>query len=125
MVKSVIVIICTLAIIMGGSVFENCYVNSKFGYFEENIGAVIESAEKHEDNSEKLSETLSWWKDAKHVLHAFIPHDDIRDVDGLIAQSITLIKKGEYDLALTQLNKLNILIKSIPENFHFNFGNIF
>ena len=125
MVKSTIILFSVLALIIAASYFENRYVNSKIEEFKEELATVIENTKNEDNSSEKLKDILKWWKDTKHILHAFIPHDDIRDVDGLIVQSLTLIQKGEYSLALTQLEKLNYTIMGIPENFHFNFGNIF
>ena len=125
MVKSSVILFSVLALIIAASYFENRYVNSKIEEFKQELAVVIENAENEDDNSEKLEDILKWWKKSKHILHAFIPHNDIRDVDGLIVQSLTLMQKGEYTFALTQLEKLNNLIMGIPENFYFNFGNIF
>lgn len=125
MVRSIIIIATVLVIILGGSYFESKYINAKIEELEQNLAEVIESTREQEDNSQKLTEIHERWKKTKHVLHAFIPHNDIREVDGLIVQSNVLIQKGEYVLALTQLKKLNDMIKGIPEHYHFSFGNIF
>lgn len=125
MVKSAIIMLSVLLIVFVACFFESKYLNSKFEYFEEELTQIINKTEEKQDSTQKLQELTDWWKKEKHFLHAFIPHNEIREIDGIMIESKSFIANGEYVFATTKLRKLNDIIISIPENYSFNFGNIF
>lgn len=125
MVKSTIILLSVLAVVLAGSYFESKYVNAKFEYFEQNLNEVIEKTKNGEDGIDELLELIHWWNKEKHLLHAFIPHNDIKDFEGIMVESYYLLINGENIHAITKLRKLDNIIKAIPENYHFSFGNIF
>ena len=123
--KSTIILLSVLTIVLLASFFENKYVNSKFEYFEQNLNFVIQKAENGEDGIDGLWNIIEWWKEEKHTLHAFVPHDDIKDFDSIMVESYNLLINGENIYAVTKLKKLDNMIRGIPENYRFSFGNIF
>ncbi len=123
--KSTVILLVVLALIVGASYFESRYLTSKFEYFDMQLDAVIEDTLNEKDGSNKLQELMDWWKNEKQVLHAFVPHNEIRELDGIMAEAKTFIQNGEYDFAISKLKKLDDMIVSIPENYSFSFGNIF
>jgi hypothetical protein len=125
MVKSTIALIVVLIIIFGASYFENKYIKSKFEYFDKSLDEIIADTENKTDASEKLDSLIDWWKKEKHILHAFIPHNEIRELDGIMTESKSFIKSAYFDSAAARLKKLDDLIISIPDNYSFSLGNIF
>jgi hypothetical protein len=124
-VRSTIILLGVLALILASSYLEGLYLKSKFGYFEENLAKIIEKTDKREDDSSSLRELLKWWKGEKLVMHAFVPHNEIKDIDGMMVKAEEFIEEDCFILASAELKKLLDLIKSLPENYSFSFGNIF
>lgn len=125
MVKTTVTLLIVLAVILAASFFENNYLVKNFDYFDKSLDEIIENTDKGEDSSDKLFQLTKWWKDKKNVLHAFVPHSDIRDIDGLMVEANKYIKNEMYNTAAAKLQKLDDMIVSITQNYSFNFGNIF
>jgi hypothetical protein len=114
-----------LALILVSGYLEGLYVKSKFGHFEENLSKIIEKTDQKQDDSESLRQLLEWWKGEKLVMHAFVPHNEIKDIDGIMVKAEEFINEGFFILASAELKKLHDMVKSLPENYSFSFGNIF
>lgn len=125
MVKSTFVLLGVLALILVSGYLEGLYVKSKFGYFEENLAKIIEKTDQKQDDSENLRQLLEWWKGEKLIMHAFVPHNEIKDIDGMMVKAGQFINEGFFVLASAELKKLHDMVKALPENYSFSFGNIF
>ena len=68
------------------------YLKSKFGYFEENLAKIIEKTDKREDDSSSLRELLKGGR-AMLVMHAFVPHNEIKDIDGMMVKAEEFIEE--------------------------------
>lgn len=125
MVRSIIITIAIILIITGASIFETNYLNSKIEYFDSEITTIITETENDNNNTDKLQNLIEWWKNEKKYLHAFVPHNEIQDIDGLMIESKNYIENNEYIFATTKLKKLDDMILALPDTFSFCLGNIF
>ena len=125
MVRSIIILISVLAIIASASIFEKSYFNSKMEYFDTNLDVIISQTENEEDASDNLQTLTDWWKNEKKIMHAFISHNEIKDIDGLMIESKEFIENAEYVFASAKLKRLDDMIVTLPDGYSFCFGNIF
>lgn len=123
--KSTIILLSALALILVSSYLEGLYLKASFGYFEENLTQIIEKTDMEENDGENLEKLLDWWKGEKKIMHAFVPHNEIKDIDGMMVKSQEYIRKGFFTHASAELKRLLDTVKALPENYSFSFGNIF
>ena len=123
--KSLVTMLIALAIILTASFLENSYLIAQFEYFDKSLDVIIEDTQNKIDSSDKLKELSDWWKKEKNTMHAFVPHNDIKDIDGMLAEAESFISTGMFNTATARLKKLDDIITNIPETFSFSLGNIF
>lgn len=125
MVKNIVTTIVALAIIVTGAMFEQHYVNREFATFDNALETLYEKTEQKTANKEDVLAVQQWWVKKKESLHAYIPHNDIKEIDYWLAEAVSLVKTGQYDLALSKIEVLRELCEHIPGTFGIEFENIF
>ena len=124
MVRSIISIIFATIIILVGAIYENHFVKK---HFNELTIAVETIYEKTESETATVSDILSLqksWEHKKKTLHAFIPHNEIKEFDMWIGETVTLIQYEKYDEALSRLSVVLELAKEVPKTFGLSWANI-
>ena len=124
MIKSIISIIISLSLIFAGAFYENRFVNKQFSEFENVVEALYEKTVQQTANKEDAFAAILNWRDKKHVLHIFIPHTNINEIELWLSETMTLIEKEKYDDAKSKLDVLKELTYEIPKNFNFDISNI-
>ena len=124
MIKSILSIMISLALIFAGAVYENKFVNKQFSEFNCVINSLYEKTATNSANKEDVLAAVISWRDKKHVLHIFIPHTNINEIELWLSETLTLIEKEKYDDAKSKLDVLRELIYQIPQNFSFDISNI-
>ena len=64
------------------------------------------------------------WIEKKKVLHIFIPHNDIKEVDLWLSESATLVRDKEWKDAISKIEVLKELSEQIPKTFTLSLENI-
>jgi hypothetical protein len=64
------------------------------------------------------------WLDKKRVLHIFIPHNEIKEVDLWLSESATLVRDKEWKDAISKIEVLKELAEQIPKTFLIAWENI-
>lgn len=124
MVKTVISIIIVSLIILVGSIYENNFVNRQFDEFHEVLSVLYEKIEDETAIEDDVYAVQKNWLDKKKVLHSFIPHNDIKEVDLWLAESATLVKDKEWEDAISKIEVLIELSEQIPKTFVLSWANI-
>ena len=125
MVKSFISIIC-VAIILGiGAIWENHFINTKFEDFSQNISVVYQKVDQKTATMDDVYALQKNWLSKKKLLHSFIPHNEIKEVDLWLAETATLVRDKQWEDAISKLEVLKELAEQIPKTFSISFANIF
>lgn len=125
MVKNIVTALVALALIVGGAWLEQASVQREFTAFDTVLETLYEKTEQHTANKEDVLSVQKWWVKKKDSLHAYLPHNDIKEIDHWLSEAVSLVKTGEYDLALSKIEVLRELCEHIPGTFAIKFENIF
>lgn len=125
MVKSVITVIVSALILAGAAIYEQIYVNSAFArLFEQAL--IMQEKETNKTATPADAENVrNCWIKEKEKMHAFISHNDIKELDMWLSEGIAFTKSGKYDEAYTKYVVIADLCKSIPKGYLIRFENVF
>ena len=125
MVKSVITVIVSALILAGTAIYEQIYVNSAFDrLFEQAL--IMQEKEINKTATPADAENVrSCWIKEKEKMHAFISHNDIKELDMWLSEGIAFTKSGKYEEAYTKYVVIADLCKSIPKGYLIRFENVF
>lgn len=125
MVKSFISIICVAVILGIGAIWENHFINTKFEDFSQNISIVYQKVDQKTATMDDVYALQKNWLSKKKLLHSFIPHNEIKEVDLWLAETATLVRDKQWEDAISKLEVLKELAEQIPKTFSISFANIF
>ena len=125
MVKSVITVIVSALILAGAAIYEQIYVNSAFDrLFEQAL--IMQEKETNKTATPTDAENVrNCWIKEKEKMHAFISHNDIKELDMWLSEGIAFTKSGKYEEAYTKYVVIADLCKSIPKGYLIRFENVF
>ena len=125
MVKSVITVIVSALILAGAAIYEQIYVNSAFArLFEQAL--IMQEKETNKTATPADAENVkNCWIKEKEKMHAFISHNDIKELDMWLSEGIAFTKSGKYEEAYTKYVVIADLCKSIPKGYLIRFENVF
>ena len=125
MVKSVITVIVSALILAGAAIYEQIYVNSAFDrLFEQSL--IMQEKEINKTATPADAENVrNCWIKEKEKMHAFISHNDIKELDMWLSEGIAFTKSGKYEEAYTKYVVIADLCKSIPKGYLIRFENVF
>lgn len=125
MVKTYITVIIAILLVAVGTVVEQIFVKKEF----QKVTAVLEILYEKVDNEVASKQDVyvfeKVWLNKKHRLHAFIPHNEIKEIDLWIGETLAFIEQGNYDEAITKLEVVKLMLQEIPRVFTFKIENIF
>ena len=117
MVKSLISIFVTLALLAGLALFEGIYVDRQFTQFGTELETLIDKTEAETANVEDAKAVRESWESKKEHLHVWSPHNDISRIDYYMSETVRLIAEQNYSLALSKLEVLTHLTKCLPDTY--------
>ena len=124
MVKTIISMTVVSILLIVGAWFESNFVNRQFNEFQ----TVLESLyEKVDDESAVMDDVYAVqknWIEKKKYLHAFIPHNEIKEVDLWLSEAVTLVRDKEWSDAISKIEVLKELAEQIPRTFKILWENI-
>ena len=125
MVKSVITVIVSALILTGAAIYEQIYVNSAFDRLLEQA-LIMQDKETNKTATPADAENVrNCWIKEKEKMHAFISHNDIKELDMWLSEGIAFTKSGKYEEAYTKYVVIADLCKSIPKGYLIRFENVF
>ena len=125
MVKSVITVIVSALILAGAAIYEQIYVNSAFDRLLEQALIMQEKEINKTATPADAENVRNCWIKEKEKMHAFIPHNDIKELDMWLSEGIAFTKSGKYEEAYTKYVVIADLCKSIPKGYLIRFENVF
>ena len=125
MVKSVITVIVSALILAGAAIYEQIYVNSAFDRLLEQALIMQEKETNKTATPADAENVRNCWIKEKEKMHAFISHNDIKELDMWLSEGIAFTKSGKYEEAYTKYVVIADLCKSIPKGYLIRFENDF
>lgn len=125
--KELIICIVLVILIIIGDIITQNYTKNTVNYLTgelENLGKNL-SAKDDNKTYEKISEIDNKWKKAHDKLAYYIEHDELEKVETNFTACKSLAKNGEYEQAISELEKTVYVLDHITDKYSFNLVNIF
>ena len=125
MVKTIISMLAVAAILVCGAIYEADFTKRQF----EELSAVLEVLYEKTDAETAVEDDVyavqKNWVDKKKYLHIFIPHNEIKEIDLWLAESVKLVRDKKWEDALSKIEVLKELTEQIPKTFRVSNEKIF
>ncbi|MBQ3219387.1 MAG: DUF4363 family protein [Clostridia bacterium] len=124
MVKTIVTIIVTTLILIGGAIYETDFIHRQFNEFHDVLEVLYEKVDNETATQDDVYAVQNNWIEKKKCLHVFIPHNDIKEVDLWLSESATLVRDKEWKDAISKIEVLKELSEQIPKTFIIAWENI-
>lgn len=124
MVKTLITIIVTTLILIGGAIYETNFITRQFDEFHDVLEVLYEKVDDETATQDDVYAVQDNWIEKKKFLHVFIPHNDIKEIDLWLSESATLVRDKEWKDAISKIEVLKELSEQIPRTFVIALENI-
>ena len=124
MVKTIISIFLSFAVIFGLSFYEVYYVRQTFSQFHEILDGLYQKAESYTATYEDGTAVRSYWENKKHTLHIWLPHSMLQEVDYHLDEAIGYLYNDDYANALAQLEVAREISLELPHSYSLALQNI-
>lgn len=125
MVKTFISTIVVALLLCCLAVYESDFTKRQF----EELSVVLETLYEKVDDKTAVEDDVyavqKNWLDKKRYLHIFIPHNEIKEIDLWLAESVKLVRDEKWEDALSKIEVLRELAEQIPKTFAVTLENIF
>lgn len=125
MVKTIVSIVISAALLFFISIFERFRVNAIFGEFGERLVALYEKTEENEAAFCDGESVRAFWTEKRKELHVWVTHTSIENVDYQLNEAIGYLYEKKYEDALPKIEVLIEMTKKIPASYAFRFENVF
>ena len=125
MIRTLISIAVTLALILTLSIYEMYYVHDTFHHFTAILQALRQKTELQTATYEDGMAVRSYWEHEKHTLHVWLPHTMLQEVDYHLDEAIGYLYNDDYANALAQVEVARELSLEFPRSYSFSLQNIF
>lgn len=124
MVKSLVSMLFALAVLIAGSIYETNFVEKQFKEFDVVLEELYEKVDAKSAVKDDVLAVQKNWLDKKRILHIFIPHNDIKEIDLWLSEAVTLVRDCEWKDAISKIEVLRELSEQIPKTFKVSFENV-
>ena len=125
MVKTFLSMLIISVMLLVGSYFESNFINKQFNEFHEVLSVLYVKVDQETAVMDDVYAVQNNWLDKKRWLHAFIPHNEIKEIDLWLSESATLVRDKEWSDAISKIEVLKELCEQIPKTFRISWENIF
>ncbi len=124
MKKTFITIISVAIILTAGAIYESNFIKNEFKDFDGALSVLYVKIQNQTAVKEDVYAVQKKWVDKKHKLHIFIPHNEIKEIDLWLAESVVYVEKEIWEEALPKIEVLKELAEQIPVTFSVRWENI-
>ena len=124
MVKSIISVIVASLILLLASLYEQNYINTTFNELKDSFVIIYNKIESDTAVKDDILSAQKLWISKKEKLHIFISHNEIKEVDLWIAETVTLVENGKKEDAISKIDVVIELMEQIPKSFSFKIENL-
>ena len=125
MIRTIISAIITLALIIGVSIYELHFVQTTFEVFHTEVRALKQKTELGTATYSDGLAMRSYWDTKKRVLHIWVPHTSLAEIDYQLDEAIGYLYTQDYEAALPKIEIILGLAENVPYGYTLKLGNIF
>ena len=125
MVKTLVSMLCVGVLLLAGSIFEMNFINRQFDEFHQVVSELYDKVDEQTALEDDVYATQENWLNKKKYLHAFIPHNEIKEIDLWLSESATLVRDEKWEDALSKIEVIKELCEQIPKTFKVSLANVF
>lgn len=125
MKKSILTAIIAILLLFCCAFLESKNVNDTFNVFYDFLEQTELKIKRETITNEDARVLKDFWLEKKKILHIWIPHADIKEIDLWLGETLAFTENENYKEALTKIKVLKILAKQIPSTFSLRIENIF
>lgn len=125
MLKTIISIVVTLAIILGLSFFEIWYVSSVFDEFSSVLQGLYDKSVSQTATKQDGVAVQTFWEEKKHGLHVWIPHSAIVEINYQLDEAVGFLITEDYPSTLSKLEVLICMCEDVPRSYMFGLETVF
>ena len=124
LVKTIISILVVSSLLIVGSIYEHNFVNKQFKEFNQVLIVLYQKIDNNSATQDDVYAVQKNWLSKKKVLHIYIPHNEIKEIDLWLSESATLVRDKEWQDAISKIEVLIELSEQIPKTFVLSWENI-
>lgn len=125
MIRTIVGIILSLALLVGASVWEGAYIQTNFALIEETIQSLYEKTEEGTATHEDGEAVEIFWQSKKHKMHFLLPHTAVQQIDFELNEALGYLYQGNFQDALPKMEVLLQVTEVVRQNYTLLWGNIF
>ena len=125
MIRTIVSIFITLALIVGVAIYDIHYVQTTFAVFHDALRSLKEKTELGVANYDDGLSLRSYWDSKKQVMHIWVPHTPLAEIDYQLDEAIGYLYTKDYESALPKIEVILGLSENIPDSYTLSLGNIF
>ena len=125
MVKTIITTLAVSLLLFFGVILESNYIKTEFNELHANFSTLYEKVEEESANKQDVLAVQQNWLKKKTRLHIFIPHNEIKEIDLWLSETVTLVEQEKWEDALSKIEVLKELVEQIPNTFKVTIENVF
>ena len=125
MIRTIVSAVITLALIIGVSIYEIYYVQTTFDLFHAELRVLKQKTELGNASYTDGLAVRSYWDTKKQVLHVWVPHTSLAEIDYQLDEAIGFLYMEDYEAALPKIEVILGLSENVPHGYMLKWGNIF
>lgn len=125
MIRTIISIVITLALIVGVSIYDIYYVQTTFQVFHEELRTLKQKTELGDATYSDGLAVRSYWDAKKQIMHIWVPHTVLAEIDYQLDEAIGFLYVQDYVAAIPKIEVILGLSENVPNSYTLHPGNIF
>ena len=124
MIRTLVSILVTVLLIFSLSFVEIHYVQDTFSHFSNILQSLFEKTETQTATYQDGEAVRSFWEDKREVLHIWLPHSAIQEIDLQLSEAIGYLYQENYEDSLAKIEVLVSLSRLVPDSYTLKWKNI-
>ena len=124
MVKTILSILISILILILAGIGEQIYLRKTFDNLHEDFTLAYMKIKDEKATPDDANAIRTRWIAQKKKLHFFISHNDIKEMDLWLSETVAYLKLGDIEEAVSKLEVAIHLTEQIPINYFIRFENI-
>ena len=125
MIRTIVSAVITLLLIIGVSIYDIWYVQRTFEVFHGELRTLKEKTQLGEATYSDGLAVRAYWDAKKRVMHIWVPHTALAEIDYQLDEAIGFLYIGDYDGAMPKIEVILGLSENVPLGYTLSLGNIF
>ena len=106
-------------------IYETTFIRGEFKELTVATDILYDKIDAETANENDVYALQTKWISIKDELNAFISHNEIKEFDLWIAETVKLVAAEMWDEALSKIEVIKELEEQVPKSFAFSLANVF